>query len=342
MKGYFLYLLKKRLPVFITITVITTVFFLIYNSVAYTNTYESKTTAYYPCLVSYAVVLGILCFITPMIEFSFKMKKTTAIHIYSLPIKQKKVYIIRYIMGFLEIAIPFAIAYMISIGAVFIGRDYVNVGLFFLYLPAILIVGLLTYSYFAFFYSRANTVIDGIVISILSFTGPLLIGVAVGSKLSTIPNLWKYYNCSYLFYAVSPIVLFDHVTTWFQNWVFPNPQKAVVNFEKGYYFCLAAYFIICIGTIVLLYFLTSKDKVEDASQKTTSWFGYKSLVPIAGVGMAAASSFLGTMGGVLVVLTIAFTYLEYALASRKFDLNVNWIWFSAVASCEILAFLLLV
>ena len=103
MRKYFLYLIKKRFPIYLTAFIIFLLLFLVVNRED-NMIYEIQDFKYLRegILSVYVISLGIGLAITPIVEFSFKMKKITIDQAYSLPIKREKLYLTRYIIGFLE------------------------------------------------------------------------------------------------------------------------------------------------------------------------------------------------------------------------------------------------
>jgi hypothetical protein len=73
------------------------------------------------------------------------------------------------------------------------------------------------------------------------------------------------------------------------------------------------------ATLAGVILLRDDFKVENANQKTTSWFGYKTLIPLT---LIPAVVFKNAVGLPIYyfygVLVFALTYLAYALAYRKF------------------------
>jgi hypothetical protein len=62
------------------------------------------------------IMACILCTIIPVIEFSFKMSKISIDQMYSLPIKREKLYMAKFISGFIEIlTITFLISAKVKI-----------------------------------------------------------------------------------------------------------------------------------------------------------------------------------------------------------------------------------
>ena len=63
----------------------------------------------------FSIIAGFLATIIPIYEFGFKMNKISIDQMYSLPIKREKLYLSRFIIGFLEIIIPLAVSFIYCI-----------------------------------------------------------------------------------------------------------------------------------------------------------------------------------------------------------------------------------
>ena len=105
----------------------------------------------------YVISLGLGLAITPIVEFSFKMKKITMDQAYSLPIKREKLYLTRYIIGFLEIVVPFTLSYFISLLVIFPWANaYCNFLGFFAYYGMLLVAGFVVYSIFLIYLCKVK------------------------------------------------------------------------------------------------------------------------------------------------------------------------------------------
>lgn len=334
MKGYFLYLLKKRIPILITFTVICiAVFIATANTQKYQSvyhTYYSGYQDYYPnnlILIIYSVVIVCLAVITPVIEFSFKMRKISSDQAYSFPIKRRRLYLTRYLIGLIEIVVPFTFAYLISISIIFWSPNMYVFQWFFIYLLAALAFGILLYSYIVFFYTQANNILDGIITIILVNLCPFAIAGMV-----------YYYSMEYpsseiIFYALpySPLFL---ITDFFQDLLCNHVDK-VPNGLLAFSISYIVLFVVALGYFI---FASQYFKGESAGQKSTSWACYKLLLPftlIAGVTMFGydVTSFA------FVAMMLIVTYLGYAIYLRSFKLSTKyWILCGIIWTSQIVAF----
>jgi len=336
MKGYFLYLLKKRIPVLITFTVICLVLFLattnaqVYNVVNHPDNYGyAKMFLQGTILLVYSIVIATLAMITPIIEFSFKMKKITSNQAYSFPIKRRRLYLTRYLIGLIEVVIPFLVSYMISVIIIICDSNIFDIKWFFVYLAAALGFGVLLYSYITFFYTQANNILDGIVTIFLVCFAPFFLNGMIS---------YFGYHHIYMERVVCgfPFIPLHLITEYFSHELFDEVWKL-----QPYLLTFSIiYIVLFVIALVSFIFISQYFKGESAGQKTTSWACYKILLPItliSGVTMLGFNSSSYALLGLFLVLT----YLSYALRLRKFRLGTKyWIICSAVWACQIMVFMI--
>ena len=313
---YFFFLLKKRLLVILTMTIVFTLLAVLVNNTSpYFQDYyyhgelihESRSGIF----LVFSIGLIVLGLIASIVEFSFKMSKNTAQQAYSFPIKRKNIYLARYIMGMLEVIIPFTVAFYVSVAFIVTSKNYYLTEYLYSYYPVALISGILGYSYVSFFYSRANNITDGLFVAILAVILPSLVDRFIGVTLLHFTKLQEWEN-SYGPYA--PLV--------FQT-VYSEAKlvNEYVGFESYNYFTCIIFVLIDIATIVGHFILPSKEKFEDVGGLSTSVFAYRILLPVT-------FSFAGVLFSVMtnpfiIIVTCTLLYLGEALAGRSFDLSVD-------------------
>lgn len=329
MKAYFLYLLKKRLPIFITLTVICLAFFILLNNTSpYTQEgYYSFVPNYekgeYPktgLLYIYMIGLFALSVIAPIIEFSFKMKKITAFQAYSFPILRRDFYLVRYFMGLLEIFIPFILSFLASTLLISISPNLYTIGYLYLYLPIAIVLGTLVYSFFVFFYSKANTILDGVVILALL----LLVPFALGSVCCYFENVITGQNKVLSVDSLHPFAPVFYVTSLFENLLCHRTITGIPTIQIVVY---SIYAPIMIATLVGFILTAGEFKSEDAGQKSESWFSYKIILPVSLVLISncVAPVRSTTMSISILVFGLILTYLGYVLYLRTFKLNRKYL-----------------
>ena len=274
--------------------------------VYYSRVYEYETDFTRSFFYIVSIILLILCFIEPAIIFSFKMKRTAFEKEKTHPISKNNLYFVRFIMGYFEIILPFTFAYFLSI-IVFFGFTAVFSWYGFITYLVFHILGSLIYSFFTFFYLRANNIIDGFVLMGLGFISVMLLGNAIVYLFSLMGGN----KISVFLYDFNPYYLLQLVAMY--------ATEGSNVFRTSTIIIMLILLAILGAALAGVILLRDDFKVENANQKTTSWFGYKTLIPLT---LIPAVVFKNAVGLPIYyfygVLVFALTYLAYALAYRKF------------------------
>lgn len=324
MRKYFLYLIKKRFPIYLTAFIIFLLLFLVVNRED-NMIWESQNVKYLrDSIVSvYVISLGIGLAITPIVEFSFKMKKITMDQAYSLPIKREKLYLTRYIIGFLEIVVPFTLSYFISLLVIFPWANaYCNFAGFFAYYGMLLVAGFVVYSILVFFFTKANNVNDGVICTLMATF--ILWPVYIMLEKMIHPDAYINYSGSF--------ILFNYYSYAenFTKMILFNVD-IIIDYEP-----LIVFSILGVAACIGQYFMSLRFKSEDAGQRSESWFCYKIMLPVLLI-----STMFSVQNIIVAIIILLSTYLAYVLYKRSFKLDKKtWIIFACVMVLEITSFII--
>lgn len=266
-----------------------------------------------------------LCFIEPILIFSFKMDRNAFESERILPVSKETIFISRFILGYVEIIISYSLA-------LFVSNFIFNSGNFLIYL-VMHFGGMLVYSFFAFFFLRGRNIIDGIVLMIMATVSLILIGNGIFSIVGLIRN--------------KPITIFEYSLNPFSiyEWIIVIMSDSINKTSTLYpelIIAACAFTAISFGTMIGI-FITIKDfKVENASQKTESLMGYKILIPITFISLLLCKNFVGqTMYYLMLAISLLSTYFAYALSYRKFIFTKReWLIYSIVGLGEFAMFMI--
>lgn len=336
MRKYLAYLLKKRFPVYLSLLISFLAIFLIFTSkqiilakrpyfnewgfIEGYNYYVPETF----CSVYY-ISLFIALTIVPFFEFGFKMHRISAEQAYSLPIKREQFYLSRYIIGFLEIIVPFIIAYLISLLAfTFWATEYIYIPALFGVLGILIIVAFIVYSIIVFLVCQANNVADSIVTLVL-MTFSTYVLVAVIYYLFSADIDWRfkgYYGEAFHYYLYGiPDLVFKLSNLWLGY---------TYNFNIGP-LPFIFWAVVGVASFVGFYFLSKNFKSENAGQRSESYFCYKVLVPLVSIltTIMYCRDINTIYYGVIILVATYFLFVTYR---RSFKLNkVTWILFGSTA-----------
>lgn len=238
------------------------------------------------------IALGVMCALVPIYMFAYKMNKRSVDMYYSLPISRTKIAAVHFIVGLLYVLAAYTLGYFLGFAVVAakVKRLYL-VNYLFLYL-ATLIPAFTIYALSAFFYTRANTIIDGIVFIVAGIFSPFiiatilsfLISIATSSAnvmptgefviwqpLDTINNFFRNaikYGLADTSYSWS----FDPKSTWYKHDVCELVGAILMTVGAVG------------GTCGML--LTEKNcRAENCGQVSDSIFGYKVAIPLYTVAL---------------------------------------------------------
>lgn len=228
------------------------------------------------------VLLAILCFVTPLMNCYYSKDKN-AIDVYSaLPIKKEKLVNIHLLVGYYEIFVPFTLAYFIGLfillfrGAPFDMLSYIP--FYFIMIGA----SIMFYITNCFFVSRANTMLDAVMFELLY----LIIGSIIYLSFSNFLNGFgiDITITSTFPLFLSPIDTFIVSGNYFNSSLLGKLGKAGAgvfeNYKVEYILTYVVNFIYAGLSYFGIMYGCKHDKNENAEQRSNSWFGYKTMLPI--------------------------------------------------------------
>ena len=164
-KKYFVAELKKHLIPMVVLTVMLTTVHAIQLflrvSIFRPNNFNSAYLGF-PIAALIAMTL-----IVPLFMFSFKMNARQIDMLYSLPIRREKIYLVKSLVGLITIAAPFTIMFWIGVLVTLTANIGFNYAGFLLVWLIGLVLMVFLFGFVAFIFTRANRIIDGIIIIVV-------------------------------------------------------------------------------------------------------------------------------------------------------------------------------
>ncbi len=303
----------------------------------YYNTVTQKYDLIGPTEVPFiipTVVAALLAIFIPIYEMRFKMNKVVVDQVYSLPVKREKYYLAKYIIGLIEILVPVLVSSLLSLLNLFFAEHLFNLWYFIPYLLVLILYATAVYTIYCFFFTRGNTTIDGIInmgfstffvtmllIVIESMTNKYFNGVGTGNYILFIPfisifnifsSLMQKDALSAIGQAIKPITIESFL-------------PIIVNVGIG------------IIALVLYIILNKKEKAENATQQSNSWFSYKFFVP-AYFFMITLEFFIGLNTITTLVYILILGYLGYVVYRRS--VKVKKVDLIVLGVCTVVALIL--
>lgn len=211
MREFFIYYLKRRLLAVIVITIglLIASSILLYNAefISY-RILEDDTIDAIPgstnMFLYLTIMLSSLCIVIPVFEFAFKMKRRSVDLYYSLPIKRIKLYTLKYLLGLGEIIVIFLPQWLISYIWTSSSFTMYSVHYYWYYLLVALAFGIGIYTYLTFFFTMANSLIDGVIFMVMAscFLAFIMnVICAIFIKCGVVNNIFYMRN----YFIVSPL-----------------------------------------------------------------------------------------------------------------------------------------
>ena len=285
------------------------------------NTEHPREAARVENLTMIFVILGGLCTVIPVLELGGLKNKRNADTMYSLPIDRRKMGVAHFTNGFLQIlAVYVCMAVCLAIMVIPVGAG----GFLHLqYLTPLLLlpipVAFLLYSYFSYLFNEANSIIDGCLFIASGVLLPIILFLCVDTY-----DL--YVNGKY-----TPTLL-DSIS---DNQVHPFfPLVKIVNIFSGGLLhknlsfsydntdinMIIIWSVICLLAAIGFYLSFSRKRVETIGNISSSWVGYKTIIPLCMFCVAAAIERSGDF--FLVIIGAIAAIIGYMLYRRSFKIKV--------------------
>lgn len=279
---------------------------------------ENRTSG----LFIFATILGIVASLIPFIELAGFKNRRNLDTLFFFPIKREKMALAVYISGLFQVIVIYTVTYVA--GALFLATntDYFALGYMLPYYFLSLLLGAVIYSVFMFLFIEGNTVADGVLICLLwifllNIASYTVIRQCVEQKLwptSTAMNLTEwgiiYTPINHLTVLFQDLIEINHPSRW---------DRSVVSIKEHSYMFFV-WGAVGIAAAIGYVFRFAKKGAEKAGEISTSWLGYRILIPIYGyclILLTASDSGPSTMSLLAFVLMI----IGYVIYRRSFRLK---------------------
>ena len=231
------------------------------------------------CLSLFTVILCILCVVVPAMQFSYRMKMRSADLWYSLPVSRRRLALVRTLGGLLLVLVPFTLSYWMGVAVIASrGADFDCIW----YLPAFFVqfaLGAGLFGVNAFIFTRANRPGDGVLFliawtCILPLFVMLVCPESAWDRSGGALSRGDFLSC---FFTMSPL---GWSATLFQDLIF-RETVSFAPYGDGFFFLIAlgVGVLEAAGGYTALFLRAERDRAEDADQISSSWMGYRVLVP---------------------------------------------------------------
>ena len=273
----------------------------------------------------HAVVLSIFCTLIPMLETEAFKNRRNLDTLYFFPIERKKMALVHYISGLLQILVIYSIPFFTAWIYLEAQTNYFALGYMLPYYFLSLLLGVVMYSFFIFVFGQANTVVDGGLFCILWIVAPYLVASAILNldafdemswRLKSIIQEWGFTYAS-----------INNLTVIFQELIEVNKQVHEGGFVASYatYYRQMWYVFLIWGAVSVAsavgYFTTFVNKgAEKAGEISDSIFGYKLLIPMCGYSLMVL---IGTVDVITAFMVLALMVIGYIIYRRSFRFKIS-------------------
>ena len=321
MRKYFLYQLKKNLLPLACLTLFCVVMYVLpiastsydwWNNLGTTSAYHRDPNLYYS---SITVALAIMSIFIPIAMFAYKMNKRSVDMHYSLPIAKTKILAVNFLVGLILMYASYTIAYILGfiLIAIKVRRLYL---IYYLYLYlASLIPAFITYAVTSFIFTRANTIIDGII----SVAGSsCILALAAAAIFEFLPREIVLWADGIYFFPFEPLsqaatILGKAIIDGRCNkWLLTYAGSFGYNADICRLVSSILWLLLAIAATVGLFISEKNCKAENCNQITESPFCYKVQIPAY---MVMFTFFVGDE--FLALCAIAFAIFVFSIIYKR-------------------------
>lgn len=291
MKKYFVYQLKKSILPFALLALACAIIYVLPVAVRDYGGWNSHPDYSYVNLhtENAIIALGIMSVASPTFFFAYKMNKRSVDMYYSLPLSRTKIAAVHFICGFICIFAAFTVGYIAGVVTVIekVRRLYL-LNYLWIYLASF-VPSLTLYTLSGFLYTRANTVVDGIIFIVLglfalSVTYAIIHSVVVAAagngKVPSADGFLPWKALESVIDGLAPRIYGDRTT----GWDLTRPQGTYGYAAYMYDVCgvvgTVTFTLLAVGAAFGLFFTEKNCKAENCGQISESIFGYKVCIPL--------------------------------------------------------------
>ena len=231
-------------------------------------------------------VLCTFCFVVPISTYAYKMKKRSVDCYYSLPLKKWKVTFVKTLVGLLQVLVPFTIAFWVGTLVMLVRKDnpYQMGWVFPMYFGMVFYaVGLFGFN--AFVFTRANSVVDGIVFMLAYIFAWAFVAFDLCGFL---------HLSEWLMEPIGFLITPAGISAWITNMQYLMCGTSEFCDWNVWMFVMP--FLYGVIGYALLFVTLRFDKGENAEQVSESWFGYRLLIPLYAI---CSIGILGAIGNII-------------------------------------------
>lgn len=269
-----------------------------------------------------STVLGFACGLIPIFELAAFKNRRNLDTLYFFPIKRWKLALAHYLSGLTQIIAVHSLCFFVSWTFYAVRTDYFAREYMFPYFLSSLGLGIIIYSIFMFINAQANTVVDGVLFSILwifALFMVFIVAVGVAEAVTGDKSIFSEYG------EIGEWLIFftplNNVTVIFQQLIHVNNTYRNMEIAREYYselYMVAFWVIIGIGAIAGYFLTFIKKGAQKAGEVSDTFVGYRVLIPLYCI--TAFSTFISFP--IIQVIVMAMTIVGYVIFRRGFKFKL--------------------
>ncbi|MBR3879175.1 MAG: hypothetical protein IKJ24_03525 [Clostridia bacterium] len=337
-KRYFTYRLTQSVLRTVVFTVLALLMCLTAVNSSISYQYDFTKTA---SLESVATVLGILCFLIPILELSGFKNRRNLDTLYFFPIRRERMALAHYLSGLVQIFVIYTVSFVALWLTLVFKTDCFSLEYMPLYYILSLLAGLVIYSIACFIFGEANTGADGILfLALWTFAAYILmytVRIYVLRELLRETQLWPYESIADWGPLYAPI---NNLTVIFQNLIETNRQRDPYSYTNSYAarylsqaYMFAVWAALGLAAAFGFFYRFKRKDAHLAGEISNSIFGYKILIPLYGYSLLLMYSDLDIM----TIIVFALMLTGYFFYRRSFKIKKSDI---IIIACGILPMIL--
>ena len=269
-----------------------------------------------------STVLGFVCGLIPFFELAAFKNRRNLDTLYFFPIKRWKLALAHYLSGLTQIIAVHSLCFFVSWIFYAVRTDYFALEYMFPYFLSSLGLGIIIYSIFMFINAQANTVVDGVLFSILwifALFMVFIVAVGVAEAVTGDKSLLREYGS-----IGEWLILFtplNNVTVIFQQLIHVNNTNRNMEIAREYYsalYMVAVWAVLGIGAIAGYFLTFIKKGAQKAGEVSDTLVGYRVLIPLYCITLMTLFEGVSLM----MVFVVAMTVVGYVIFRRGFKFKL--------------------
>ncbi len=276
-----------------------------------------------------AILMGVLCTLIPMLETACFKNRRNLDTLYFFPIKREKLALAHYLSGFIQVTIIYSFTFFASYLYLLLNTSCFALEHMVPYYLLSLLLGLVVYSVVIFLFGQANSVIDGVLfvglwVFVIYIVAWQVRGTLLESWLREDKALWlesSHLPAWGILYA--PL---NNLTVIFQDLIEVNRHSVMYDYTsesaavfRRYFYMFVAWGVIGLAAAFGYFFAFVRKGAEKAGEISSSWFGYKLLIPTYAYALLLFYADLDIM----TILVLAAMVVGYVIYRRGFKLKAS-------------------